>query len=152
MFIYKHWKIMAYSEKLSDIKALEKCIVYSTKSQYSIYISLNLSQKRALTQPKVCEWPPNSNLTCILWWCSTEWNCCIPSKVIDQKPQFSQNLSKKNAITQSKFRGLHHFETWPVFNDASPFCNVWMKLMYPFKSYQSETKNETRRTRMTLPP
>ena len=25
-----------------------------------------------------------------------EWTCCIPSKVVDRKPQFSRNLSKKN--------------------------------------------------------
>ena len=31
MLINKHWVIMAYSEKLSDIIDLEKCEVYSTK-------------------------------------------------------------------------------------------------------------------------
>ena len=27
------------------------------------------------------------------------WNCCIPSKVIDRKQQFSHNLSQKRAKT-----------------------------------------------------
>ena len=31
MLIYRHWVILAYSEKLSDIIVLEKCEVYSTK-------------------------------------------------------------------------------------------------------------------------
>ena len=31
MLINRHWVIMAYSEKLSDIIDLEKCEVYSTK-------------------------------------------------------------------------------------------------------------------------
>ena len=31
MLIYKHWVIMTYSEKLSDIKALGKWEVYHTK-------------------------------------------------------------------------------------------------------------------------
>ena len=31
MLIYRHWVIMAYSEKLADIMVLEKCEVYSTK-------------------------------------------------------------------------------------------------------------------------
>ena len=48
--------VMCYSEKLSDIIVLEKCEVYSTnKGQYSFCISLNQSQKRAITQSKVCE-------------------------------------------------------------------------------------------------
>ena len=72
-----------------------------------------------------------------------KWNCCIPSKVIVPKPQFSRNLSKKRAIT--------HFQTWPVFNDILPFCKVWMKLMHPFKSYQLESKGVTTRTKTPLP-
>ena len=36
---------MAFSEKLSDIIVLDECEVYSTKSQYSVCISLNLSKK-----------------------------------------------------------------------------------------------------------
>ena len=43
---------------------MEKCDVYSTKSQYSFCISLNLSQKSAKTQSKIGELPPNSNLAC----------------------------------------------------------------------------------------
>ena len=43
---------MAYSEKLSDLMVLEKCEVYSTKSQYSFSISLNLSRNRAITHQK----------------------------------------------------------------------------------------------------
>ena len=43
MLIYRHWVIMAYSE-LSDLKALGK-----QKRQYSFFISLNLSKKRART-------------------------------------------------------------------------------------------------------
>ena len=31
MLIYRHWVIMAYSKKLSDIIVLGKCEVYSTK-------------------------------------------------------------------------------------------------------------------------
>ena len=31
MLIYRHWVIMAYREKLSDIIVLGKCEVYSTK-------------------------------------------------------------------------------------------------------------------------
>ena len=67
MLIFRHWVMMGYSEKLSDILVLEKCEVYSTKSQYSFCISRNLSQKRAITQSKLCEWPLNLNLTCIIW-------------------------------------------------------------------------------------
>ena len=36
---------MAYSKKLSDIIVLEKCEVYSTKSNFSFCFSLSLSQK-----------------------------------------------------------------------------------------------------------
>ena len=39
---------MPYSEKLSDIIVLEKCEVYSTKKQYSFFISIKLIQKRAI--------------------------------------------------------------------------------------------------------
>ena len=35
MLIYRHWVIIAYSEKLLYIIVLDKCDVYSTKSQYS---------------------------------------------------------------------------------------------------------------------
>ena len=31
MLIYRHWVIMTYSERLSDILLFEKCVVYSTK-------------------------------------------------------------------------------------------------------------------------
>ena len=31
MLIYRHWVIMTYSEKLSDIIVLKKCEVYSTQ-------------------------------------------------------------------------------------------------------------------------
>ena len=56
MLIYRHLVIIAYSEKSSDIIVLEKCEVYSTKKkQYSFCISLNVSQKMAITQSKVCE-------------------------------------------------------------------------------------------------
>ena len=58
--------MIAYSENLLDIIVLEKCDVYSTKSQYSFCISLNLSQKRAKPQSKIGKLPPNSNLACIL--------------------------------------------------------------------------------------
>ena len=50
------------------------------------------------------------------------------SKVIDRKPQFSQNLSKKSH--NSDF----HVRTCPVINDALPFCKVWIKLMHLFNS------------------
>ena len=40
MIIYRHWVIMAYSEKMSDIIVLEKCEVDSTKKA-SIAFALN---------------------------------------------------------------------------------------------------------------
>ena len=77
-----------------------------------------------------------------------EWNCCIPSEVIDQKPQFSQNLSRKGPLFSKNFADHPHFWTWPVSNDVPPFCKVKVKLMHPFKSYRSETKRTT--TPMTM--
>ena len=45
---------MAYSEKLSDIIFLEKCEVYSKKkTSIAFDFSLNLSQKKAITQSKM---------------------------------------------------------------------------------------------------
>ena len=34
-------------------------------------------------------------------------NCGIPSKVIDRKPQFSQNLCQKRAITELRYKVFH---------------------------------------------
>ena len=49
-----------------------------------------LFRKRAITQPKFWGWLPILNLTCILQWYTllqtSEWNQCIPSKLIERKP------------------------------------------------------------------
>ena len=52
MLIYRHLVIMAYSEKLSDTIVLNVNFI-PQKSQYSFCISINLSQKRVITQSKV---------------------------------------------------------------------------------------------------
>ena len=51
MLIYRHWAILAYSVKLSDIIALGKC-----ESQYSfcIIIGYNLCQKIDISQSNFC--------------------------------------------------------------------------------------------------
>ena len=45
-----------------------------------------------------------------------EWNCWIPSKVIDRKPQFSQNL-KHNSVKMLWIIPLFELDLWP-------FCKV----------------------------
>ena len=79
-----------------------------------------------------------------------ERNCCIPSKAIGLKPQFSQTISIKRAITQSNIADDLPFRTWPVFYDALHSYKLWTKLMHPFKSYQSETKSVTTQMTTTL--
>ena len=66
MLIYRHWVIMAYNEKLSDIKVWRNVKFITHKNQYSFCISLNLIQKNAKTQSKFCKLPPDLNLTCIV--------------------------------------------------------------------------------------
>ena len=50
MLIYRHWAVMANSEKLSDKIALGKCEVHYKKSQYSFCIIIACSKLRAITQ------------------------------------------------------------------------------------------------------
>ena len=42
-------------------------------------------------------------------------NCCIPLKVIDWKPQFSQNLNIKGQSLSQNFVDNRHFQTLSVF-------------------------------------
>ena len=42
-----------------------------------------------------------------------------------------------------------HFQMYPVFKNAVPFCNIWMELIHPFKNYQTETKSVTMLTTLT---
>ena len=81
--------------------------------------------------------------------CKIEWNCFVPSKVIDRNQKCSQNLSSKGPKFSPNLAGYTHFRKRPVFKDAWPLCEVWMKLMCPFKGYRSETKSVTTRTTMT---
>ena len=55
---------------------------------YRFYITLNPSQKWAKTQSKVFEWPPNSNLTCMLW-------CFIVRKKIRKVNKYRRFVKKR---------------------------------------------------------
>ena len=50
MLIYRHWAIMAHSEKLSDIIALGKYDVHYTKNQYSFYIIISSSKSTGIVR------------------------------------------------------------------------------------------------------
>ena len=110
---------------------VEMWSLFHKKSQYSFCISRNLSQKRAILSQKFANdlwirpWPVFYDTLpfCKIWkkllhpfksyWSeTTNW-------------QFSKNLSKKKGHNSVKILWITPlFQTWPVFNDAWPFCKV----------------------------
>ena len=49
---------------------------------------------------------------------------CVRGDPTTMKPHFSQNLSQKGALLNQNFADDLHSRTWPVFNDALPFCKI----------------------------
>ena len=77
-----------------------------------------------------------------------ERNCCIPSKVIDRKPQID-NLAKIKV--KKGHNTVEILQNAPFFKlDLYLMMIAQMKLMHPFKSYRSETKSVTPRTTTTM--
>ena len=99
MLVYRHWVIMAYSEKLSDIKALLKWKGLSHKKANIAFASAQTQVKKSHNSLKILRMTSEFELDLyfMMLYPSVyfEWDCYIPSKVIDRKPQFSQTLSKK---------------------------------------------------------
>ena len=70
-----------------------------------------------------------------------QWNQCIPENVIEREPITAQQqtLSRKRAITRSKYTDIYQYRTWPVFYNGLPFCKLLMKSMHLFKTNWTET-------------
>ena len=79
---------------------------FHKKANIASAFSLNLKSNRAITQVKSLRMTSKFELGLyfMMLYPSVKfgWNCCILSKVIDRKPQFSQNLSKKKGHNSAK--------------------------------------------------
>ena len=95
MLIYRHWVIIAYSEKLSDISFGEMWRFHN-KGQYSFSIGLNICQKGHYSVKRLqitSKFELDLYFMMIYPSLKFERNCCFPSKVIDRKPQID-NIAK----------------------------------------------------------
>ena len=70
------------------------------------------------------------------------------SKLLIRDHNLAKIWVKKESFLSQNTADYLPYQTWPVFYDALPFCERWMKLMHPFKRYWSKTKSVMPRWRL----